>query len=708
MADTKISAFPSAPHLTDLTMAGVQSGANVKVPGTLFQPVSTNLTTLSGLSGAGITNLSSWSALAPADKQNASSNLTSWSALATSAKQDASENLNSLATVTPGTKGKDVLAAATSAALGAVIEDAVGNSPAFSTATISVANVLTLTSTANSMDASTQAATVVTSVVWSGDADIVRPRNVVLRNSSTTTGFEIILSNNLRAADRGDTGRLYCPPKGAVVFHSFQSGFWFISSHLPSSAMAMEVYARDVLARDYLTDPATPSLGDWNDAFDAAHAAIRSTGGNILFGEPVDFNRSCLIDSFVGVKGISAYTVIHRFGNPEPHMGAVIRGQASLDLGTEDYGWGGGYLQPNGFFNVKLDTGILADTAGRPRVNSVFENFGIIGTTTATAMTRGMGIRNLGTMYHNVRNMSFAQLPSGALRFAGRGDITMPTGPGSANGCRLEDLLITTCGEESGYGIYWGAPDSHCENIQIGNCYGHQIYWAAGNSTGEQIESWNAQAHVGLGLAGENLYLNGAIYSKIDCLLYDSAGANLVIEGTSNDIKISGMLFRPNSAGAGSGTPRDSANAYLASTIEDIHLDLVGDGGAQGHYGLYQLGDAVNLEFKGRMYNHITDDYQFATRNVFGAWAGRKRANLVAATPLTLFSAADPDAVWEVIITRLAANADGARATVFGGTTPTIIAQSTGGTLSLGLSGTNVTATCTATATGLVSWYRVR
>jgi hypothetical protein len=49
-------------------------------------------------------NLTAWSAIAPATKQDASANLTAWSGLATSAKQDASANLTSWSAIAPSAK----------------------------------------------------------------------------------------------------------------------------------------------------------------------------------------------------------------------------------------------------------------------------------------------------------------------------------------------------------------------------------------------------------------------------------------------------------------------------------------------------------------------------------------------------------------------------------------------------------------------------
>ena len=589
------------------------------------------------------------------------------------------------------------------------------NAPVASNATIDAGHILTLTSGNNTLNAAAQASFVVTSIVWAGDPTIVRPRNVVVRNSSTQ-GVEFILSNNLRAHDLG-TGpaRIYLPPLGLLVVHSFAPGFWILSTHLPSSALAMQVMARDAYVRDYLTDPGVPDEIDWGNAWQACHDDLRNTGGNMVFSEPHIVGKPVFITGYVGARG-TAYAVTHRFGIPEPRIGAVVMGRAGLNLGLpSDYPaifpnppWDAQYNVPLGFFNILLDPNITVPASGgRPRVNSMWENFGIIG----EGMAIGHGIRNMGTMYQNVRNMSFAWCPNGSMRFSGRADITQPTGPGSANGCRVEDVLITTCGSQSGYGIYWGAPDSHLENIQIGDCYGHQVYWTAGNSSGEQIESWNAKGHGGLGLEGENLYVAGASWSKISGSFYDSRGSNIVIAGSSHDIDLDFQAFRPNAGGFGSGDVRNTSNVWMDATVEHIKLSGLGDGGNQGHYGLVQLGPLVNLTVDDvRMFQHVTDDYSTESRNIFGAWGGRRRVNFVAATPVNIFTATSDDAIWEVMITRLGVNNDAVAARVIGGATPLFLNKqiTVGSTVDMAIVGGVLQATCSANATGLLSYYRVR
>lgn len=530
--------------------------------------------------------------------------------------------------------------------------------------------------------------------------------------------------------------------------------------------ISVRVGEGNVSLRDIVGDGATPSSAEWTAALQKAHDDLRATGGTVYFSEPITLSDSINWDGFVSLKGTS-YAMIHRFQEPEPYMGAILLGTPGADLGLEDYGWGGGYLQANGLINIKLDTTILANTSVRPRAHTIFENFGIYG----NGLIGGTGIRNVGTMYLNFNKLSMAWLPDWGIYNAGRGDIS----PGSSNGCRLSDVIITSCGNSSELytsgGLYWGSPDGFCENVQAGGNFGVGVRFSnAGNSSAEQIHAWNNSS--------DNIHLVDCHNFDLHLMAYDGAATNVAVMGTTEGTRLRGAMWHPNRSATTD--VRTSSSIYIEDTVKSLAIDCevrgenhnvtyasqtawtvgevvtsgvyrvannkryvsstsgttgatapshttgtVSDGGVSWTfvhgYGLYGIlhnttvsgaGNDLRMSISGatRIHGHRNADVTLYAYDSVGPMQARRNLFPTSASPENVFVASSEDYVWRVIATRGSTNKDLVMATVIGGATPVIIDKVQNGTsIDLAISGSNlqVTTTSGTAVTVLLRWERV-
>jgi len=598
---------------------------------------------------------------------------------------------------------------------------------------------------------------------------------IVVRNASTT--YSVTFTHNtakLRLAGQVDH---VLKPYESMVFTLVSGIIWQQLAHsTPAASVTFKnptattpvARALDtaigegrISVRDLLGDAATPSAAEWRAAFQAAHDDLKSTTGAVYFSEEVTFDTTPVLwDGYVSLIG-TGYTVNHQYSEPEPHAGAIILGPSAGDLGTEDFGWGGGYSQPNGLINIKLDTAILS-SGSRPRANIEFKNFGILG----NGMTGGVGLRNVGTMYVNFRNLSMAFLPDHGIYNGSRGDVS----PGSSNGCRMEDVLITSSGDSAALtttgAVYWGVPDGHFSNIQLGGNLGYGMYLSGGQTTGDTLHIWNNGGD-GLKVVGPNINLS-------NLLLYENGGSNLVFGSTAYNVRAHGQLIAPNRAA--NTASASSSNVYITSGADLITLDVTAEGdtyptdvyadrtawvtataytagdyrvnanklykatttgtsGAtapthttgsasdgtvtwefQNGYGLYGLvvadADAVvNISPQSTFRNHRTLEMSGNDNpNIFGKYMKATKTPTSAA-PVALFSATTEDAIWKVSCTRLSTNQDGVFATIIGGSTPVIHNKTqNGSTLDLDVNSGNIRITTTSgtAVTALCSYIRER
>ncbi|NGO54220.1 hypothetical protein [Allomesorhizobium camelthorni] len=462
--------------------------------------------------------------------------------------------------------------------------------------------------------------------------------------------------------------------------------------------------------------------------------------------------------SLLGVQ--RAYN--HRFAGVvnEGNVGSIIRGPNGVDLGDNDFGDDGGFLQSNGLINVRLDISTFPTWASRPRARARFPRFGVFG----NGMTGGTGIRVSGTMLCTLEDLDFSYLPDWAYYIGSRGDSS----PGSANGNILRDLFSTRCGTAGvGGGGSITMPDGYVGQLQSGGNFGRGLHFSScGNISAQQIHVWDNDE--------DNILFSACTGMSAHVMSYDGYKTNIAITGTRSLI-LTGESHHPNRSAQT--TDRDSSTVYCDATSDEITIaafraagdsyalryeqytawttleagitvgtirvnankrytattagttgatppthttGTASDGGVTWDfdrgYGLKGLVFAnptgrLTLEGGGAFIRHRTQNYDIATPNVFGEYDYANSFSTAGGANINMFDAGEAGAVWRVRASRAGANTDGVIATVFGGAAPVIAGKAQSGTsVDLNLSGSTVRANNTTggTFTMLKQWTRIK
>ena len=331
-----------------------------------------------------------------------------------------------------------------------------------------------------------------------------------------------------------------------------------LSTYVGSSSYNMDANASE------LNTPAE-NVTAWNNAF----AAMKSTGGTIKFGRRYCLDTPITNTGFVSIEG-EGYTVIHRFSQPEPATGAIFEYVGS-GIANNTYGFvGAGYDQPDGLIVNFLDTNILGSISVRPRAHMRYHNFGVLFNRT---VTQGSAFRNVGTMYVEWRKLSIAFAKTWGIYCAGREDLS----PGSANGCKIGDVIVTSSGPNStaGGGIYWGSPDSYIEPCQVSPL---GIGWLVlgGNVSGNLGNIWNHTY--------DGLRLQSLTNADLRAMIYDGSRTHIRVMAGCTGINLTGTSARPNSSSQVTAT--DGSNVYIESTADKVKIDMLLDGNSAALYGV--------------------------------------------------------------------------------------------------------------------------